>query len=518
MRPHIENLERKRIDLLRQIKKERKLIIIAADKNLGPCIMEIEYYIERCLTDHLLNTANYRKISKGEATAINVANFEWICNHFIDATPSTDTFTKLERDYFFDVLCGDRDGLGYVHIKKSLQLPYFYALPKVHKEPFQTRPVVSGVSSILNPLSKWTDAQLQRVVHLCPAYLKDSWQFLNDIKDLKDLKDCDAVISDATAMYTNINTDHAIHIIELWFELHKDDIPKDFPRKLVLLSIRRLMSHNAFTFGSSFYIQENGTAMGTSCACMYATIYYSYHEETRIMKLPNVRFYRRLIDDAFILYKKSGSMRDLRDQMNDFGPPEKRLNWVTEDPKQSVDYLDLTVSITDKGTITTRTYQKKRNCYLYRPPTSAQPESILYSLIFGTLHRYWWQNTYKEDFSKYCALFHDRLIARGHTLNSLHPLFMKAAKAVESSTLPNPRPGSIKRPDNNRNLLFIHLPFSPQHPPTRTIRKLTDKFSNDLDAAGCTLERIILAFSKGPNIGNLCKKHKLEPEIITGLV
>ena len=396
-------------------------------------------------------------------------------------------------------------------------MPYFYALPKVHKEPFQTRPVVSGVSSILDPLSKWTDVQLQRVVHLCPAYLKDSWQFLNDIKDLKDLKDCDAVISDATAMYTNINTDHAIHIIELWFELHDDDIPKDFPRKLVLLSIRRLMSHNAFTFGSSFYIQENGTAMGTSCACMYATIYYSYHEETRIMKLPNVRFYRRLIDDAFILYKKSGSMQDLREQMNDFGPPDKRLNWVTEDPKQSVDYLDLTISITTTGTITTSTYQKKRNSYLYRPPTSAQPASILYSLIFGTLHRYWWQNTYKEDFTKYCTLFYHRLLARGHTTISLRPLFMKASKAVESSTLPNPRPGTVKCPEINRNLLFIHLPFSPQHPPTRDIRELVNTFSTNLKTAGCNIERIILAFSKGPNIGDLCKKHKLEPEIITGI-
>ena len=77
--------------------------------------------------------------------------------------------------------------------------------------------------------------KLQRVVHLCPAYLKDSWQFLNDIKNLKDLQDCDAVISDATAMYTNINTDHTIEIIELWFELHDDEIPSDFPRKLVLL-------------------------------------------------------------------------------------------------------------------------------------------------------------------------------------------------------------------------------------------------------------------------------------------
>ena len=126
-------------------------------------------------------------------------------------------------------------------------------------------------------------------------------------------------------MYTNINTDHAIEIIELWFKLHDDEIPVDFPQKLVLLSLKHLISHNAFIFGSSFYIQENGTAMGTSCACMYATIYYSYHEEMRIMKLPNVRFYRRLMNDAFILHKKSGSMQELRENMNEFGPPEKRL-------------------------------------------------------------------------------------------------------------------------------------------------------------------------------------------------
>ena len=40
--------------------------------------------------------------------------------------------------------------------------------------------------------------------------------------------------------------------------------------------------------------------MGTSCAYMYATIYYSYHKETHIINLPNVRFYQRLIDDCYI--------------------------------------------------------------------------------------------------------------------------------------------------------------------------------------------------------------------------
>ena len=148
MRPHIENLENARINLLCQIKKECKLIIISSDKNLGPFVMELEYYIECCLKDHLFNQSccNYRQISEDEAIAINIANFEWICKHFIDAAPSPDTFTKLKSDYFDNVLCGERDGLGYVHIKKNLQLPYFYALHKVHKEPFQTCPVVSGPS------------------------------------------------------------------------------------------------------------------------------------------------------------------------------------------------------------------------------------------------------------------------------------------------------------------------------------------------------------------------------------
>jgi hypothetical protein len=56
MIPPIFNLDKERIELLRQVKKERKFIISATDKNLGPAIMEIEQYIERCMyvRNHLL--------------------------------------------------------------------------------------------------------------------------------------------------------------------------------------------------------------------------------------------------------------------------------------------------------------------------------------------------------------------------------------------------------------------------------------------------------------------------------
>ena len=166
-------------------------------------------------------------------------------------------------------------------------------------------------------------------------------------------------------MYSNINTSHAIDSIKKWFELHRNDLPTNFPEQLIVDSLERLMTYNVFTFGSRFFQQINGTAMGTNAACMYATIYYSYHEETVIMKHPAILFYRRLIDDAFIIMKDSQTaFAEVQAQMDDFGEAGKRLEWEATSPTNSVPFLDLQVSITDTGTIATSTYQKARNNYL----------------------------------------------------------------------------------------------------------------------------------------------------------
>ena len=72
----------------------------------------------------------------------------------------------------------------------------------------------------------------------------------------------------------------------------------------------------------------NGTAMGTNVGCMYTTIYYSYHKETRLLQLSYIRFYQRLIDDAFVAIRDDDSCYySLLRHMNDFGPRGKRLEW-----------------------------------------------------------------------------------------------------------------------------------------------------------------------------------------------
>jgi hypothetical protein len=112
------------------------------------------------------------------------------------------------RLYFERKLCGHRDAKGIVQQKEGLQFQYFYVLPKVHKVPWKTRPVVSKVASIQEALNVWIDVQLQEVLYLCPAYLKDSWYFLDRLKT--QLANSTIFTADAAGMYSNINTDHAL--------------------------------------------------------------------------------------------------------------------------------------------------------------------------------------------------------------------------------------------------------------------------------------------------------------------
>jgi hypothetical protein len=134
----------------------------------------------------------------------------------------------------------------------------------------------------VEPLSQWINTQLKRVIHLCPSYLKDGWQLVRALRDIPILPpDAVCYTVDAVSMYSNINTNHGIATIAQ--ELHRAELPRDVPTALVLDGLNTIMRYNVFSFGSRRFLQLDGTAMGTSRACNYATIYYSYHKETNLL-------------------------------------------------------------------------------------------------------------------------------------------------------------------------------------------------------------------------------------------
>jgi hypothetical protein len=67
----------------------------------------------------------------------------------------------------------------------------------------------------------------------------------------------------ATAMYTNIDTTTGVTLISNLINTNKEKIPLNFPTELFLLVLESIMNTNIFTFGDTFWHQQNRTAIGT---------------------------------------------------------------------------------------------------------------------------------------------------------------------------------------------------------------------------------------------------------------
>ena len=82
-------------------------------------------------------------------------------------------------------------------------------------------------------------------------------------------------MADANSMYTNIDTDHAIDVIGKWLDSLEGRLPPHFPLETVKEAMKLVMRNNVFEYGDLYFLQLLGTAMGTSAACMWATILLS---------------------------------------------------------------------------------------------------------------------------------------------------------------------------------------------------------------------------------------------------
>jgi hypothetical protein len=195
---------------LRNLTNRLDLIVICTDKNLGPAIIERNIYIQRALDDHLLDTTTYRRLSEsaanGRIKAICIIIQQFIAQYF-----PTPQLSSMEEP----LLRATRTFLtrSLPH-QDSDPFSYFYLLAKIHKSPWKTRPIISCSGSILHGLGRWVDQELQRICNHLPFYLKSSIQLVDKLSLLGTLPPSAQLFTcDATAMYTNIDTSHALSTI-----------------------------------------------------------------------------------------------------------------------------------------------------------------------------------------------------------------------------------------------------------------------------------------------------------------
>ena len=211
------------------------------------------------------------------------------------------------------------------------------------------------------------------IVKNVPTFLRDSNHAITSLTQLGELPaNARLFTADAVSMYTNIQCEEGCAAFENWFEEYSDELPPGFPVPLFLAVLKIVMSYNVFQFDNTFWLQLSGTAMGTSCACLYATIFWGYIERKKILPKwkPLLPYLKRFIDDKLGIWVGSESeFENFKADLNTHGS----LTWITSDLQTSVDFLDITISLDDNGGLRFKTYQKAFNLYLYIPPSSAHP-------------------------------------------------------------------------------------------------------------------------------------------------
>ena len=106
-------------------------------------------------------------------------------------------------------------------------------------------------------------------------------------------------------MYTNIDTNHAIDVIGKWLVSNADQLPADFPLKAVKTAMTLVMKINIFEWGHLYFLQLLGSVMGTSAACMWATIYFAVHEMGTLQ--PTYVHKTLLLSGSLTIYSEFGS-------------------------------------------------------------------------------------------------------------------------------------------------------------------------------------------------------------------
>ena len=468
--PNITPLQKQ---ALNKLIKHPKFIVLQADKNMGVCVLDRENFIKQALQEHLDDKKPYQILTAAQASA-KQAHIRYLYHNFVNK----------HKNILGDEVCTFMLR-GYREFGDKIA--QFRTTVKIHKNPWKLRPIVAKCGTILECVSKWLDFKLQKLVELMPAVVKDSQTFRDELVSLDLPKNARIFTSDAVSMYTNIDLNHAMQVMQDWM----DTLPKTFQdyefnrqsQNAILEGLNLIMRNNLMQFGDTYFLQDVGTTMGTSVAVIFANLHHGWHEKTCILPRykthedPPLLFYKRFIDDIFGIWVGTDQQFDnLVEDANNFGI----MKWDFNKPTTTVNFLDLSITVKE-GKITTRTHQKEGNPYLYITPHSAHPPGMIKGVIFvfGLVRRYYEQNSDKKDFIDFTKMLFKRLVTRGWDPTYIKPIFHKAIQNTQSETKTQDQLNLQNSSPRKRNQLFLHFNYHPSDIPRCTIRKLYEEELKD---------------------------------------
>lgn len=271
------------------------MILKKADKNLGCVVVALERYnneVQRQLSDRRYYTRVDRVPFETALQAYNV-------------------IIEMVRTNQEDLIDGMLDFLEDHPAHSDREIPQFYLNPKIHKSPWEGRPVVQQVQWYTTPLAIVISDYFKRYIDRfgTDIILANSLDLVNLLDIFVATPDIVFSTGDVKAMYTNIQHSQIVDAFNYLWNLDKaNDKPicNNTEHVIILEMLDYCFKYSYFTessFGS--FCQDVGIFMGCNMSKEAANL-VGLVQELQTDFQSCCLIYQRYVDDLFVV-KRRGS-------------------------------------------------------------------------------------------------------------------------------------------------------------------------------------------------------------------
>jgi hypothetical protein len=444
---NLSQSERRAMNFLRNHQNE--YLAVESDKNLGLAIMDRPKYDEAVLS----------ALNDGKTYTEQFEDAETILSRTFDSarellSKHREFFTSKERKFL---------GFYYSEAKRTyFKLSPFRLLPKVHKIPISFRGIVNAILAVTTPFSKIINERLQGLMRQQKTFIADSTSMVRLLESLpipisKRRGPISIFVYDVISLYPSIPLELALKMIFsllLRFGL-------DSHACYVLVEILEfILKNNYISFKDRIWLQIFGTAMGTSAAPVFASLFMAELEQPWLEEFESIfHIIKRFLDDGVgITFANAVETKHMLDKFNTLNPNIQITYSISE---TSAIFLDLEIfrddSFMDTGLFRTRTFFKPMNKFLYLPQNSFHPPRVKINFIRTEILRYLRLSSLEKDFYNTVDLFFNRLTARGYSAKQLQNILASISFADRQAAL-TPKPKRILRQqesDSTQSFYFV---------------------------------------------------------------
>lgn len=226
------------------------------------------------------------------------------------------------------------------------------------------------------------------------------------------------------------------------------------------------LKQNHFLFDNKVYDQVDGVAMGSPLGPIMANIFMNHLETSALQTYTGALplLYKRYVDDTFLVFNHRNEMLDLFTWFNQQHPSIAFTK--EEEVNNQLSFLDVLVSRSSQGNVTTSVYRKPSFSGLYMRWDSFSPKSYKKSLVNCLVFRAWRLCSSYEGFHLELDFLRSMLSANGYPASFVENVICTFLNKQYDRTCTMPTFGP------ERKEVYLCLPFIGENAAIKLARQL----------------------------------------------